>query len=58
MDVSALLARYNEWTAARARLWMREDDGHEPGSTEWQNSDDEGVLLAHDLAAALREVTG
>lgn len=51
-SVSGLLDRYREWAEERERLSNAEAAPGEHAA-DWSDSDDEGSVLAHELAAAL-----
>lgn len=54
-DIGELLAQYDVWDTARDRASARESTDHPVSSSTWEDSDDEGVDLAHQFAGALRQ---
>jgi hypothetical protein len=53
------LAEYDEWQDARVELSRREaTDPYGVSSSEWGDSDDRGVDIAHRLATVLRGTAG
>jgi hypothetical protein len=55
-DIDTLLKSYDTWASEKEQLHIREGHpDHSPSSSEWADNDDEGVELAHALAAALRQ---
>lgn len=54
-DIKALLERYDQWETAKEALHIAEGTDDSPSSSQWADSDDEGVELARLLASALRQ---
>lgn len=54
-DIKTLLQRYDAWETAKEALHIAEGTDDSPSSSQWADSDDEGVELARLLASALRQ---
>jgi hypothetical protein len=48
-----LQARYIAWQARREELSAQESEGHYPAPGDWHDSDDDGIELLRQVAAAL-----
>jgi hypothetical protein len=55
-QITALLARYEEWAADRTRVSAAEETGT-ADPDDWAASDDAAVELLRDIAAHLWQVT-
>jgi hypothetical protein len=54
-DTTTLLKRHKAWRKGRKKLSKMEGKGDFPSSSQWQNSDDEGVQIGEEAIELLRQ---
>lgn len=54
-DTNTLLKRHKAWRKGRKKLSKMESKGDFPSSSQWQNSDDEGVQIGEEAIELLRQ---